>query len=102
MRAYRALVKERDGISLSRKRKSPTRYYWIAPAKRTAIYDRDGWVCQLCFDPVDQSLDPNDRWAATLDHIECRSWTLVPDDRPENLRLAHRACNSARRDRAAA
>ena len=68
------------------------------PAVRAAIYERDGWVCQLCFEPVDPELGPSDIWAATLDHIVCRSWTLIPDHRPENLRLAHRWCNSVRSD----
>ena len=75
--------------------------FWINPRDRAAIYERDGWACQLCGEPVDRALDPTDRWAATLDHIECQSWTLVPDHSPSNLRLAHRMCNSVRGDRAA-
>lgn len=70
----------------------------IPDSERQAIYERDGWVCQLCDDPVQRDLDPSDMWAATLDHIVPRSWTLVPDDRSENLRLAHRWCNSVRGD----
>ncbi|MGZ6772828.1 MAG: HNH endonuclease [Ilumatobacteraceae bacterium] len=73
----------------------------ISPRGRLAIYERDGWTCQLCAEPVDPSLDPQDRMAATLDHIAPRALTLFPDDSPENLRLAHRACNSARGIRAA-
>lgn len=63
---------------------------------RLAIYERDGWICQLCFGPVDPSLSPSDEWAATLDHILCQSWTDEPDHSPSNLRLAHRWCNSVR------
>lgn len=70
----------------------------IAPTARRAIYERDAWTCQLCGDPVDKALPPHDMWAATLDHIECQSWTLIPDHSPENLRLAHRWCNSVRSD----
>lgn len=65
---------------------------------RQEVYDRDGWVCQICFEPVDPALDASDQWAATLDHIVPRSYTLIPDDSPENLRLAHRWCNSVRGD----
>lgn len=68
----------------------------ISKRGRLAIYERDGWECQLCGDPVDSTLDVQDRMAATLDHIAPRALTLFPDDSPENLRLAHRACNSAR------
>lgn len=70
----------------------------IPEAERLAIYERDAWECQLCGDPVDRALPTSDIWAATLDHIVPRSWTLVPDDSPENLRLAHRWCNSVRGD----
>ena len=70
----------------------------VSASVRAAIYERDGWVCQLCSDAVDPDLEPHDIWAATLDHIVCRSWTEEPDDSPENLRLAHRWCNSVRGD----
>lgn len=70
----------------------------VPPDVRLEIYERDGWVCQLCSDPVDPDLPTSDVWAATLDHVVPQSWTLVPDHRPENLRLAHRWCNSVRGD----
>ncbi len=70
----------------------------IQPQRRLAIYERDNWTCQLCLEPVDPTLDPTDAWAATLDHIECQSWSLVPDHSESNLRLAHRWCNSVRAD----
>ena len=81
--------------------------YWanaiqISDRDRLAIYERDCWTCQLCGVAVDCTLDPiRDAMAATLDHIQPRSLTLFPDDSPENLRLAHRACNSARGNRVA-
>lgn len=70
----------------------------VTRRQRLGIYERDGWVCQLCGDPVAQDLDPLDDWAPSLDHIECQSWALVPDHSIENLRLAHRWCNSVRSD----
>lgn len=70
----------------------------IPPKVRQAIYVRDRWTCQLCMEPVDPDLPPSDVWAATLDHIECQSWALIPDHSPSNLRLAHRWCNSVRGD----
>lgn len=71
--------------------------FTVRPADRLAIYERDGWVCQLCDEPVDRELGPSDLWGATLDHVECQSWG-TPDHSPENLRLAHRWCNSVRGD----
>lgn len=71
----------------------------VSRRERLMIYERDKWTCQLCKKPVDPDLDPQDRMAATLDHIVPRTLTLFPDDSPENLRLAHRACNSERGNR---
>lgn len=68
------------------------------PRLRQEIYERDGWVCQLCEEPVNPDLDSSDLWAATLDHLIPRSHTLVPDDSPANLQLAHRWCNSVKGD----
>jgi hypothetical protein len=68
---------------------------------RLTIYERDGWICQLWLDPVDRDLmaaDPMNDWAPSLDHIEPQARTLIPDHSPENLRLAHRWCNSVRGD----
>lgn len=70
---------------------------WIGKAKRLEIYQRDGWVCQICLDPV-----PKDTWGvseysplqASLDHILPRA--LGGDNSPENLRLTHTLCNSLR------
>lgn len=71
----------------------------VPPHIRLAIYERDGWVCQLCMEPVTADLmttDPCNDWAPSLDHIECQAWALVPDHSPSNLRLAHRWCNAVR------
>lgn len=87
------------------KRCRPERFWanaiQISDVGRRAIYDRDGWMCQICHEPVEPDLDPQDRMAATLDHVVPRSLTLFPDDSPQNLRLAHRSCNSRRGNRAA-
>ena len=97
-RRYAAAYRERTGKSSFARYRPDEAHHWIPLALRSGIYERDGWICQLCTEPVDPDLDLNDRMAATLDHIVCRSWVPVPDDSPENLRLAHRACNSRRRD----
>lgn len=78
------------------------RHHWITPVARLALYERDGWICQLCQGPVDPTVPTLHRDAPTLDHIEPRSAALVPDDRPSNLRTAHRGCNSARGNRVSA
>ena len=64
---------------------------------RQAIYERDDWTCQICFHAVDPEAHFLTDWYPTLDHIIPRSEEL--DHSPENLRLACRYCNVARRDR---
>lgn len=65
---------------------------WITRAERLSIYERDGWVCQLCLDPVDADLHHSDDWAASLDHIVPRSKGGTHDHK--NLRMVHRWCNA--------
>ena len=100
-REYASLVKARDGVSLGDKYGRPEhRSGWIPPSARLAIYERDGWVCQICQEPIDRSVT-NGRLGATLDHIIPRSHTLIPDDSPANLRTAHMGCNAKRGNRVA-
>lgn len=67
----------------------------IRPTVRRAVYERDGWRCGICQDPVDADLiGSRSMWRPSLDHI-------VPHieggtDDPDNLRLAHFWCNSIR------
>lgn len=124
-RAYNAMVKARDGLSPTQKQRPrgvpkdcevcgeqlsyANRYatahrrcradksWWIPDLERQAVYERDGFVCQLCDDPVDVNLDSRDAMSATLDHIVPRS--LGGLNEPANLRLAHRSCNSKRGNR---
>lgn len=63
----------------------------ISRADRRALYERDGWTCQLCFELVDRFAHHLDPWAPTLDHIIPRS--VAVDDSASNLRTAHRWCN---------
>lgn len=72
----------------------------IDTATRHAIYERDGWECHLCRQPVPTTWEPNDPDSPSLDHIIPRSWTLVPDDSPTNLSLSHLKCNVHRGNQA--
>ena len=69
---------------------------FIDAAGRRAIYERDGWTCQLCDGAIDfDATDHADR--ASLDHIVPQSRGGSHD--PSNLRMAHVGCNARRRDR---
>lgn len=69
---------------------------WIKEDERLALYERDGWICQICFDPVLRTVWSNDPKDATLDHIWPRSKGGSHD--PENLRTACLLCNARRSD----
>ena len=69
---------------------------FVDAATRRAIYERDGWVCQLCEAPVDPGAAAHAE-RASLDHIVPQSRGGSHD--PSNLRMAHVGCNARRRDR---
>lgn len=69
---------------------------WISRRDRLAIYDRDGWMCQICHGAVPRDVPITSDWSATLDHIVPRSRGGTDD--ADNLRTAHRWCNSVRGD----
>ena len=59
---------------------------------RRSIYERDGWLCQICSLPVDRSSEPDRHLRPSLDH-------KVPLSRGgahsrENVQCAHWICNS--------
>jgi hypothetical protein len=58
------------------------------------IAERDGFVCQLCLDPVDMSLSGMERWGPTIDHAV--PLVVSRDDRRANVQLAHRVCNGSK------
>ena len=69
---------------------------FVSTAVRLSIYERDGWVCQICFEPVDRDADVQGDLFPSLDHIVPQSRSAVPDHSVENLRTAHRICNIRR------
>jgi 5-methylcytosine-specific restriction endonuclease McrA len=61
------------------------------------IFQRDWWICQLCFKPVDSRLAHPDYWSASLDHV-------IPLARGgahtrSNTQLAHLHCNRVKHAR---
>jgi 5-methylcytosine-specific restriction endonuclease McrA len=61
-----------------------------------AIFERDGWKCGLCGDPVDSDLSYPHPQSASLDHI-------VPISRGgphtyDNVQCAHLSCNRDKSD----
>lgn len=68
--------------------------------KSSEIYERDGWVCGICREPVDPDVRWPDLSCASLDHV-------VPlakggPHTVDNVQLAHFMCNSLKGDAAVA
>lgn len=75
------------------KAKDQHRRYRVA-SKRKAVYARDNYICQLCWQPVDVSIPYPHPRAATLDHIIPVSGGGTHDI--DNLQLAHMDCNASK------
>ena len=60
------------------------------------IFERDGWICQLCEEPVIEK-DSMNKWGPTIDHII--PVTKDGIDCETNVQLAHRSCNSSKGNR---
>lgn len=75
---------------------SRTEFYGgdVESVDRMKVFDRDGWVCQLCGERVDPLLKGPDPLAASLDHIVPVS--LGGDHTYANCQLAHLGCNAAK------
>lgn len=61
-----------------------------------AIYDRDGWICQICRKQVSKRADRNGPEGPSIDHI--KPLARGGEHSYRNLQLAHRKCNSGKRD----
>jgi 5-methylcytosine-specific restriction endonuclease McrA len=63
----------------------------IEPVNRARVFDRDGWVCQICNRPVDKGLSWPHTESASLDHTVPLSRGGAHSE--ANTRLAHLGCN---------
>lgn len=84
-----------EGKAVHKKCKDSNSFY-VGDDTRASIYSRDGWECQICFEPVQPGADYLSDWYPTLDHIVPQSRSEGPDHSFENLRTAHRYCNLVR------
>jgi 5-methylcytosine-specific restriction endonuclease McrA len=87
--AYRYYTQSPEDIlrAPSRRRRERLKMAKREPYAREAVFERDGWRCWICGEPV---LEED----ATVDHV-------IPiaqggADTPDNVRTAHRDCNSRR------
>lgn len=66
----------------------------IQDFKRSEIYERDGWICQLCRKAVNPNLTFPNPSCASLDHVIPLS--RGGSHKTTNVQLAHLRCNTSR------
>jgi hypothetical protein len=72
------------------RRRSPARPGW-KPYTDREIFERDGWICQICCEPVDREASRRHDDGVTIDHIIPLSRGGA--DNPVNVVTAHWRCN---------
>lgn len=85
-----------NGIRHERRR-ARERDAFVQDVDRVAIFERDGWICQLCNRPTDRAASVPARQAPTIDHIIPLAQGGTHE--PANVQCAHFSCNCAKRDR---
>jgi 5-methylcytosine-specific restriction endonuclease McrA len=75
-----------------------------APVEPLEIFERDGWICQLCGKPVSRGAVWPDLLSPTIDHIvplRPREGEPRGFHEPANAQCAHYSCNSRKNNEAA-
>jgi len=70
---------------------------YVSSVSPLMIYVRDGWMCQLCGQPVDRDACVPDPRAPTLDHVVALANGGTHE--PSNVQLACFRCNCSKGDR---
>jgi 5-methylcytosine-specific restriction endonuclease McrA len=74
------------------RRRAMERGVRITPARRWAVYERDGWICQLCMRPINRVVRSPHPMSASIDHIVPLFHGGAHSE--ENWQCAHFICNS--------
>lgn len=98
-----ALPKDRSSQSPARqqerwqRRRARRQELPVEKFRHAEVFERDGWICQLCTEPVDRMLAYPDPMSQSLDHV-------IPLSRGghhvwDNVQLAHLICNNRKHAR---
>lgn len=74
------------------RRRARKRTTQIERFTKVEIYERDGWVCQICDEPIDRTVEPPHHMSASLDHRIALANGGAHTR--ENVQCAHWICNS--------
>ena len=83
---YPAQTAARDAIRRSRVKSATVEIF-----DPEEVFERDGWICQICEEPVDKTLKHPDPMCKSLDHKTPLS--RGGEHSRENSQLAHLVCN---------
>lgn len=92
-----AATRPEKGREYAARRRARRRGNRCEPYDRRTIFARDGWVCQLCDEPIYVALRCPHPMSATVDHV-------IPivnggADAPDNVQAAHKVCNERKGSR---
>lgn len=79
------------------RRRAAERDAFVSPVNRFEIFERDGWMCMLCGDPIERDEVSPHPLSPSIDHVIplARGGTHEPG----NVQAAHLLCNSLKGDR---
>jgi rRNA maturation protein Nop10 len=69
-------------------------YKTMSQKLKYQVWKRDNWICQICFEPIDENASRYDPLSRSVDHIIERANGGTNDI--DNLRAAHLKCNVER------
>lgn len=78
-------------------RRAKVRGVTVSAIKATDIFERDNWICGICYEKVDKKLKHPHPKSKSLDHIIPVS--LGGEHSPRNVQLAHLGCNCRKHNR---
>jgi predicted Zn-ribbon and HTH transcriptional regulator len=96
-KAQRRNARERNGRHSTHRKRAKLYGCEYEPVNRSKVFQRDGYVCQICHEPTSREYDHADPWSPTIDHI-------IPMSKQgghtyDNVQCAHAFCNSVKCDR---
>lgn len=89
--AARAARKAQTNRAKMARKHAIRRAAFVEKVDRLVVFERDGWICYLCGEPVDKTLTGRDPMAPSIDHIIPLSRGGL--DCYDNVALAHYSCN---------
>lgn len=86
-----------QSLDACHRRRTRKKNAFVQKVNRKEVFERDGWICQYCGEPVDPNLNGRHPMMASLDHIIPISKGGTHE--PRNVQLVHFRCNCKKGDK---